>query len=177
MARSTPEHSDFFNTFLKDKRVIIEIGAGIGKITDLLAERVDLVYAIDQWEALAGDERTAQTVEDCFEVFCINCWDSRLKIIPVEGWSKIVIPWIAEKGINPDAIYVDGSHTYTGFIADLLMCAEHFPNAILFGDDYRWGDMSIYIALQNFSEKGYEITPHVGGMWTAKKSIKASSEN
>jgi hypothetical protein len=155
---------------IQGKKIAIEIGSGIGKITEVLSNSCEMVYAVDPWVTTSGpDERTQQLDSTPFETFCINCWDARLKIIPVVGLSQVCIPWLDSRGVNPDLIYLDGSHQYEDFIEDIRLISESFPTATIIGDDYTWGyktDRPITRGLTYAESIGYKKSIYAGtGLW------------
>lgn len=163
LARSSSEHRAFFQKVTAGDRVIIELHSGIGRITDLLVENVNVVYAVDHWQD-----------DDVFDTFCVNNWDNRLKIMPIFGLSNIVMPWLKEKEIKPQIIYINFKDSKT-FASDLEVASLIFPDAWIMGDNYRGGDMSVYMGLQN--QNHYQIQEHPGGMWLGTKKKENAGVN
>lgn len=159
----TDGHLKFIQDMVKrhNLRIVVEVGSGIGRITECLAENLDLVYAVDLWVQNLDpqvDQRTQQRHHMSFEAFCINCWDFRSKIIPIQGKSDVVMTYLAEKNVKPDALYLDGNHTTKGLRHDIETAQTLFPNAILFGDDFSWNNgitEPINFAVTKSAETGY----------------------
>lgn len=73
-----------------------------------------------------------------YDAFLAANWDLQNRITPLRGYSpdRLVSVWAA--GVQPDVVYVDGSHVYEDVIADLVTARALFPAALLCGDDYEW---------------------------------------
>jgi predicted O-methyltransferase YrrM len=66
------------------------------------------------------------------------------RIIPLPATSGVAFEVLKKKGIRPDLIYIDASHSYAAVLNDLRMYWELLSdNGVLFGDDYlQWGDVT-----------------------------------
>ncbi len=58
------------------------------------------------------------------------------RFIPVQAYSPQVLYELKKLGIKPQLIYFDS----TKLMDDLSVCSELFPDAILSGDDWTWGE-------------------------------------
>lgn len=123
--------------------VVLEIGSWLGSSTRAWLDRApnSTVVAVDTWEGSKDHFKTA----DCYErlptlyaQFLYNCWEYRDRLIPVRRMSKEALPELAEVGLDPDFIWVDGSHEPEDILFDFTYSREHFPNASICGDDWDW---------------------------------------
>ena len=179
-ATLTDHHQKLIFDQFSDKPIVVEVGSGIGRVTEFLAGVCAMVYAIDTWEHIVGpDERTQQLDETPFETFCINCWDSRLKIIPVHAKSLVGLEFLKSKGVKPHAIYLDGSHQYQGLLDDITTANSLFPGVPIYGDDFMWqcgSDMPVYRAIAKaIADPGFTIYTYAGGLWKLSKQRVGAS--
>lgn len=77
-------------------------------------------------------------VDGLFDVFLASNWELRDRITPLRGFSPDRLASVHAAGVEPDVVYVDGSHVYEDVIADLSTARALFPDAMLCGDDYDW---------------------------------------
>lgn len=179
-ATLTNHHQKLILDQFFDKPIVVEVGSGIGRVTEFLAGVCAMVYAIDTWEHTVGpDERTQQLDDTPFETFCINCWDSRLRIIPVHAKSLIGLEFLKSKGVKPHAIYLDGSHQYQAIVDDIITANTLFPGVPIYGDDFMWEngtDMPVYRALAKAIELTHlTLDPFSGGLWKLSKQKVGAS--
>jgi predicted O-methyltransferase YrrM len=120
-----------------ERRIAIEVGAWIGKSTRFLAERFDLVIAVDHWLGSAEHrEKYAHLLPVLFDQFLSNCVKFRDKILPLrmtsEEAAQLPLPKVG-------LIYIDGCHEeaevradierYYGFLAEGgVMCGDDFQS-------------------------------------------------
>ena len=134
--------------------LVLELGSYIGKSTrcvaDLLAPGAHLITC-DAWDnafledALGHnylrDEGERRTF-DLYETFLANLWEARDRVTPVKMLTAECCAAVATAGLKPDLIYIDADHDYAGVHADVRLCTELFPGAVLVGDDWDYADQS-----------------------------------
>ncbi len=77
-------------------------------------------------------------VDGMYDVFLASNWELRDRIIPLRGFSPDRLASVHAAGVQPDVVYIDGSHVYEDVIADLTTARALFPDALICGDDYDW---------------------------------------
>lgn len=160
------------NKICKDRPfLIIEIGCFLGSsIKKWLAVSPNVyVIAIDPWEGewWADYARTHGRDEliDQFSrengpylTFLSSLWEYKERLFPVRGISPEKLYELAGLAIQPDLIYFDSDKTGV----DLEVAYQLFPEAILTGDDWSWGQEQGYPirkAVRTFAKDrhGYQI--------------------
>jgi hypothetical protein len=142
---------------LPKPRAILEIGSAWGhSITKMAKVFPDsFLICIDMWDtspffeleaarSLGLSNEELQIVKDgrLFEQFLANVWDLKERLMVVKGKSGVGIPHIGTlhkyaRIPDVDLVYVDGSHEEPDVIVDCALSLYHFPNAVIFGDDYQ----------------------------------------
>jgi hypothetical protein len=98
-----------------------------------------------------------------YETFLANCWDYRQRIVPVRLDSLEGLAEVAQHGILPDVVYLDGDHTYEAVYADVQLIRRLFPAATLVGDDWDWEGVRAAVE-QVARESGGRVGVH-GTAW------------
>jgi len=166
--------------------VILEVGSflGLSARTWLDALPDAAVVCVDPWPA--GADVTTWGITDWpelvgrpfYETFLSNCWDHRDRVIPVRGHSPEALREIAACGVRPDLVYLDGDHAYEAVLAELLLCAKLFPDAVLSGDDWLWTaerfpPRSVREAVQDYARpRGLTVTDR-GNTWVLSRPAAA----
>lgn len=80
------------------------------------------------------------------------------RFIPVRRRSPEVLGYLADRGIEPQLIYIDADKKRD----DLDVARKHFPNAVICGDDWLWPDETGKMVMQEHvkdfaKEYGYEV--------------------
>jgi hypothetical protein len=126
-------------------KVILEIGSFLGLSTRawLTAAPGATIVCIDPWFDFYEDDSSIRDWPDVmgkniYHLFLSSCWEFRDRIIPVRGFSPDALQVVADLGVEPDLIYIDGNHDYTSVRTDLESAHRLFPHAILTGDDWIW---------------------------------------
>lgn len=123
-------------------QVLLEIGAWLGQSTRILLEAANpqaTVISIDHWKGSAEHYSTHyEFLPVLYETFLVNCWQYRERLIPVRENSLDGLRIVAESGVKPDLILVDGSHEYEDVLKDIQTAHQWFPEAVICGDDYNW---------------------------------------
>jgi hypothetical protein len=136
-----------------DVSLMLEIGVFFGgSVSRWLEEVSDLqVVAMDPWEGAWWAEyatihghkahREQLAAQDGpLETFYATMWDQRDRIIPVRGASPETLHELAAHGVDPELVYIDANKDG----AELELCRELFPHAILSGDDWDWDQDGAY---------------------------------
>jgi len=115
--------------------VIIEVGSWLGKSTRFLADRCDLLIAVDHWlGSKEHQEAHKETLPMLFDQFLSNCASRQHKILALRMTS-------AEAAALPlpqaDLIYIDAAHEEDAVKADI---GDYFgflaAGGVMCGDDY-----------------------------------------
>ena len=115
--------------------IVIEIGSWMGRSTRFLAERCDLVIAIDHWRGSAEHQVPhGEKLPMLFDQFLSNCEPLRDKILPLRMASADAAQMPLPKA---DLIFIDGDHSEAAVAADI----QHYygflsDTGVMCGDDY-----------------------------------------
>jgi hypothetical protein len=124
-------------------RLIVEVGSWIGRSTRYLANLAPqaTVVAIDHWqgsEEHKADAELSPFLPRLYETFLSECWEYRRQIIPLRADSAEGLRAVAEAGLQPDLVYIDGDHRFESVVSDLQSALDLFPQATVVGDDWNW---------------------------------------
>lgn len=132
-------------------RVIVEIGAFVGgSVLQWLSVSPEvMVVAIDPWPQIVAPNayrdthplgrahaRQLRELDGLYHAFLATVWDHRDRVIPVRGKACDMLPILHGLGLRPDLIFIDADKRS----AEIKLCDELFPEAILCGDDWLWSD-------------------------------------
>lgn len=128
-----------------DYRLVLEIGAWLGQSTRILLDGSDprcQVISVDHWlgsqEHQLGSSGRFRFLPVLYETFLVNCWSYRDRLVPVRAKSLQGLQTVADCGLEPELILIDGSHEYQDVLADIETAHRLFPKAVICGDDYNW---------------------------------------
>jgi hypothetical protein len=151
-------------------KVILEVGTflGLSTRTWLKAAPQATVICVDPWyEYLHNDAGIRDWPEllgkNLYHLFLSSCWDYRDRIIPLRGTSPSALQVVADLGVRPDFVYIDGEHDYESAKTDIETCHRLFPQAVLTGDDWTWDEhthppRAVREAVEDFAaEKGWRV--------------------
>lgn len=162
----------------KDTKVVIELGSWLGASTRFILNQAPnaLVFAIDTWRGGPDHQdpngpwfKMLPTLKD---TFLVNMWDYRERLIPIETSTQLGLDVIfADQYYKPDLIYIDADHSYEAVKNDIARANHHFPDAILVGDDWGWGDdLPVQRAAKEMAEKlGFKVYVEGGWAWTYER--------
>lgn len=132
-------------------RVIVEIGAFVGGSgrpwPDVSPDVV--VVAIDYWPHISGPNvfygthpvgsphsRQLREPAGLYHAFLATIWEDRELVIPVRVRGCEMLPALRGLGLRPDLVFIDADKQ----AAEIAICDELFPEAIVCGDDWLWCD-------------------------------------
>lgn len=136
---------------VRQPRVIVEIGAFMGgSVRQWLKVCPDLtVVAIDPWPQKKGPDPFSdghpigrlhadqfRMPDGLYHAFLATMWKHQRQVIPVRGNGCDMLPLLHAIGLRPDLIYIDADKRG----AEIAICDELFPEAIICGDDWLWCD-------------------------------------
>lgn len=124
-------------------RLVVEVGSWLGRSTRFLANLAPgaTVIAIDHWQGSPEhkeDPELSPLLPRLYETFLAECWGYRDQIIPVKADSVEGLRQVAEAGLQPDVVYLDGDHSFESVLGDLTTTLDLFPRAMIVGDDWDW---------------------------------------
>jgi hypothetical protein len=123
---------------LSEEIVFVEVGVWEAELSEILLSKVHFLkyYAVDPWKHLESWNKPFNVSPEKFEeVFAIA--ENRLKkfsnVEIIRGKSED----ICTIGMQPNMIYIDGDHTLSGILTDLLVWYDRLAKGgfIIF-DDY-----------------------------------------
>ena len=90
-------------------------------------------------------------------VACAAVKEFKDRFVPFKGYSPLALQELHEMGVKLDIIYIDAMKIED----DLVAANKLFPNAVLCGDDWTWGEdegFPMRKAVTNFANNnGYRI--------------------
>jgi hypothetical protein len=143
-------HVEMFNRIdATDIKTIVESGSFLGRSAAHLAKRFPEahLYCVDHWRgdpAWHQPDRQAQMgkfLKTMFERFQANMWPLRDRITIIRADDPPALADLAEAGVVPDLVYLDGSHEKRDVTSQLKVCKEHWGDAIITGDDWSIPDV------------------------------------
>lgn len=153
-----------------DMKVVLELGAWMGMSTRFICDQVPQaqVITIDTWEGSTehqGDPRLATL----YNTFVVNCWDYRHQLVPLRMTTKEGMKFLYDRGIEPEFIFIDADHSYEGVCADITDALTCWPNIIVVGDDWAYGEHEAFpfpvrnAAIDMAEKFGKEVFSHSNG--------------
>ena len=155
--------------------IVVEVGSWLGKSARFILDHAPhaQLYCIDTWQGSPEHQARPEwrdKLPTLYETFLSSCWDYRDRLYPVRMDSLDGLNLLAGEGVTPDLVYIDGDHSFAGAFGDVSYAAEHWPDAILVGDDYSRRDYpDVVRAVENFIDLNptYTLTTH-GRCWEAR---------
>ncbi len=134
-------HSVVKNITKKEPPVAVEIGSYLGASSCFIAsalERTDgVLYCIDTWQ----NQTMPDGERDTFNEFLNNVKKYRKVIVPLRGWSDIVIKDLEKKEKVIDFLFIDGDHSYESCKRDWELYRPLMkPGSIVAFHDTGWAD-------------------------------------
>jgi hypothetical protein len=124
-------------------KVVLEVGSFLGLSTRLWLDAVPdaVAVCIDPWFDRYDDDSGFRHWPDVvgkniYHLFLSSNWEYRDRIVPVRGLSPAMLDVVADLGVKPDLIFIDGLHDYDSVTTDIETCHRLWPDAILTGDDW-----------------------------------------
>jgi hypothetical protein len=115
------------------KKSIVEIGSFLGRSTRALADNTEgVVYAMDDWKGPRDIYIAKETSNTFYDQFVENMGDliASGKVVPVRANHREL-----ETEIEPDMVFIDGSHTYEDVKADVEFWKTRVNGGVLCGHD------------------------------------------
>src|SRR4029077_19593860 len=164
-----PEHGELLTPFLDPKlSLVLEVGSWLVKSTPFIAEHAPnaKVIAIDTWKGSKEHFQNSEWIKmlpTLYETFLKNCWAYHDRILPIRALSWDGLAIASRHDIQPDLIYLDGSHEYEDVKKDLEAILALFPKADLAGDDFMWSRAERAL-LETMQPRGIPIL-RKGNVW------------
>jgi hypothetical protein len=122
---------------------VVEVGSWLGRSARFILKHAPSahLYCIDTWQGSdehKGHAEWSRMLSTLYETFLANMWDAKDRITPIRGRSQNGLRYLAEQGVEPDLVYVDGDHSEQAVYQDLSTAHRLFPSARLVGDDWSW---------------------------------------
>lgn len=123
---------------------ILEIGTWLGKSAEFLLQhyQVSELITVDTFQGSPEHHKRPEWNEilnaGLEEQAIRNLWLYKDRCTIVKRDSHRAINELRQIGIQPDIVYVDGSHEYHDVLNDVGMSLHSFPDAIICGDDLYW---------------------------------------
>jgi len=168
------DHRSMLGRHLSDQtQVVVELGSWLGSSTRFLLDAAPnaCVYAVDHWRGAGGHHPAPQyrrLLPNLYDQFLANLWDHRDRLVPMRTSTQDGILELAVVGVKPDLVYLDADHATESVLADIDAVVDHFPTAVLIGDDWRWD--SVREAVERYCREHGRITSTVGNVWRLEQS-------
>lgn len=132
-------------------KVIVEIGVFVGGSVRqwLDVSPIMIVVASDPWPHVSGPKlvydthpwgrlylRQLREPYGLHHAFLATLWEDRERVIPVRGGGADMLPALHTLGLRPYLVFIDADKQ----AAEIRLCDELFPEAIVCGDDWLWCD-------------------------------------
>lgn len=124
--------------------IILEVGVFLGGSVKAWLEALPnvTVLAVDPWKPPWGDfarqcgrpeiADQLDRPDGAYETFLTSMWEYRDRVIPIRGYSQEVLYQIAEFGVTPELLYLDGDKSGR----EIEICNKLFPGIMVSGDDW-----------------------------------------
>ena len=150
-----------------DVRVVLEIGAFLGKSTVFFAERCEMVYSVDHWaiDCLTSEDEKRFCTELGLPREFRTIWDDNLKQASKTDsyFAPIIVCQPGDYSLRnraeetppdlPDLVYIDGSHQYQDVVSDIRKYGA-LATKIICGDDYGVAEGVTRAVDESFPEPG-----------------------
>lgn len=141
-------------------KLIVETGSWLGKSSRYMLDNSNAtVICIDHWRGSSTHQHLPQ-VAACYEIFLVNNWEYRNRIIPVrletmEGFRKL-----KELKVEPDLFFLDADHQEESVAQQHTFLIENYPSTPVLGDDWGMVDVrkGVYRTLYNYPQ--YKLKTH-----------------
>ena len=125
-------------------RLVVECGSwlGLSARTILRAAPRAVLVCCDHWQGSPEHQPGTQhddwsrRLATLHETFLRNLWRWRDRVIPVRADSLDGLAEVRDAGLVPELVYLDGEHSFDRVSRELAFLAEHWPLAVVVGDDY-----------------------------------------
>ena len=127
-----------------DVRVVLEVGAFLGKSTIFFAERCQKVYSVDRWnlDCLTSEDERKFAQELGLPREFRHIWYDNIKQAETywrsSGFAQVMaFPPDSDLKIShqPELVYIDGAHQYPAVVSDIEKYGA-LARKIICGDDY-----------------------------------------
>lgn len=178
---SLPQQELLACLILKQKRpikIIFDLNSWMGSSILFLAYESSFsqIFALDNWcENLSVGELTPERTELAYYSFLSRCWHIKHRITHFKGAVVDSLNMLHLKGVKPDIIYINGSIDYEKALQQINYILEHFPEAVVCGEDWDFSFQDMILPMQRavFAaalKYGYRIK-HKDSFWYLKKLI------
>lgn len=141
---------EYFRKFLSPRtRLILELGSWLGLSARHMLELAPNanMICVDHWRGSEEHHRTPrqdvkQRLPILHQQFIRNMWPYRHRLVAIKAEIQMTLRQLAKLKINPNLIFVDGSHDARSVCADTQASCRLFPEATVMGDDYCWDSVA-----------------------------------
>ena len=150
-------------------QTIVELGSFLGRSSAgwLRAFPDAHVIAIDTWKGSSehiSDPYLNGLLPQLKATFQANLWEERRRLTAIQATTLAGLRRLHELRVSPDVIYVDADHSTEAVLADVNLCLDLFPDALIIGDDWMWA--SVRAAVEQISEqRGLQLATCQGIWW------------
>ena len=125
-------------------RLAVECGSWLGMSARAILQAAPnaILVCCDHWKGSPEHQPNERNYDwsrwlpTLYETFLRNMWPWRERVIPIRADSLDALAEVHAAGLTPDLVYLDSEHTYDRVSRELAFCADHWPCAIIVGDDY-----------------------------------------
>lgn len=117
----------------------VELGSWCGASAAVIAQMNPKcqLYCVDTWDGRGGDGQYPEDIaRRSLRLFQANLWDWRDRVHMLQMTTSDGLIELHERGVQPDAIYIDADHHYDGVRKDIIDSTLMFPTAQICGDDW-----------------------------------------
>ena len=138
---------------VQSPRLIVQVGSGIGRSTRSLVKLAPhaTIIAVDDWQGNLehkADPMLSQMLPKLYDIFLSQCWDDRNQIVPVKVGAAEGLRRIADAGLQPELVCLDGAENVG---TELQLALELFPHAAVVDNDWNRSSRSRTLTYQEFA--------------------------
>jgi hypothetical protein len=170
--------------FTDQVRYYCELGVWTGHSLKHACKRMPnaTIFAVDHWSAdpVVYEKympnglrkfKLQDRIPTIYDRFLANLWDYRERVVPLRMLTDKGLNELRRMNVPLDMVYIDACHQYEFVNRDIEMCMELFPNAVLFGDDFGYGQVRRAV-LENAQKHGLEVYANSNRTWLINRNLE-----
>lgn len=110
------------------------------------------IFGVDHWSDNVEDYekycpgglrrfKIMERIPTIYDRFLFNLWDFQKNVVPLKMLTEQGLRKLHEMRVPLDLIYIDACHQYEHVNTDIQLSLQYFPDAVIFGDDFGYGQV------------------------------------